>query len=147
MAAAGAGAVSDIAIASEDARFAMPEAFGTAPSFISPYVIQRVGLMRPRTHADQAALQRARGLRLRSGYRPVHRPLHDIIKQTVIQICKGGPNALAACKALIFEVLDKDLDATVDYRANLLDDLRRSEEAQEGMAAFIHKRSARWVLE
>lgn len=142
--------VSDIAIASEDARFAMPEVhLGLAPSFISPYVIQRVGLTRAR---ELMLTGRRFNGREACDYGLVHyscpqAELHDIIKQTVLQVCKGGPNALAACKALIFEVLDKDLDSTVDYRANLLDDLRRSEEAQEGMAAFIHKRSARWVLE
>lgn len=140
--------VSDIAVAVEEARFAMPEVrLGLAPSFISPYVIARVGLTRARELMLTG--RRFNGTQALS-YGLVHQICHasqldETVREVIEQVVQGSPNALAACKRLIFEVIDKDLNATVEFRANLLDELRRSEEAQEGMMAFIQKRPAQWV--
>lgn len=141
--------VCDIAIASEEARFAMPEVrLGLVPSYISPYVIQRIGLTRARELMLSG--RRFTGIQAQT-YGLVHEVaptehLGDAVKKIIAEVCQGGPNALAACKSLIFEVFDKEPAATVEYRAELLDRLRRSEEAQEGMMAFMEKRPARWAV-
>ena len=44
-------------------------------------------------------------------------------------------------------VLEKPLDDTVQYRAHLLNTLRRSDEGQEGMTAFLQKRPPNWAKE
>jgi enoyl-CoA hydratase/carnithine racemase len=142
--------VSDIAIASQEARFAMPEVrLGLVPSFISPYVMKRIGLTRAR---ELMLTGRRFDGKQAQEYGLVHQvcavsELDSTVQDVVKQVCQGSPNALTACKRLIFEIMDKDLEATVEYRAQLLDELRRSEEAQEGMMAFIEKRPARWVQE
>lgn len=140
--------VSDIAIATEEARFALPEVrLGLAPSFISPYVIERLGL--PRARELMLTGRRFNGIQAQQ-YGLVHyavstTQLDEAVQKIITEVCQGGPNALAACKALIFEVAGKDTAATVDYRANLLNELRLSSEAQEGMLAFVQKRPAKWA--
>jgi isohexenylglutaconyl-CoA hydratase len=138
--------VSDIAIASATARFALPEVrLGLAPSLISPFVVERLGLTQTRrwmltgTTFDGAAAQ-AVGL------------VHEVCDEADLdarvaaithEVLQCSPNALAEAKKLLFEVLESH--ETLAYRVDLLNRLRRSEEGQEGMLAFLQKRPARWV--
>jgi enoyl-CoA hydratase/carnithine racemase len=138
--------VSDIAIASATTRFAMPEVrLGIVPSLISPFVVQRLGLTRARQWMltgsqfdGEAALDA--GL--------VHEicdeeALDGRVEATVREVLQCSPNALAECKKLLFEVLENP--DTLAYRVDLLNRLRRSEDGQEGMRAFLEKRPARWA--
>jgi isohexenylglutaconyl-CoA hydratase len=140
--------VSDIAIASTTAKFGLPEVrLGLVPSFIAPFVIQRLGLTRARElmlTGRRFGGEQARAFGLVHNV-AVSEALDEHVQAVLDDIRQCSPKALAACKSLIFEVMDKDLDATVAYRANLLNTLRRSEEAQEGMMAFVQKRAARWA--
>ena len=138
--------VSDIAIASTAARFGLPEVrLGLTPSLISPFVVQRLGLTQARlwmltgTAFDGAAAQKV-GL--------VHEvcdeaALDERVAASVDEVLHCSPSALAECKKLLFEVLENP--ETLDYRVDLLGRLRRSEEGQEGMRAFLEKRPAWWA--
>lgn len=140
--------VSDIAIASDDTIFGLPEVrLGIIPALISPYVIQRIGLTRARAlmltgarfEGDEAA-----------SYGLVHQvcaaeELDTQIDIILADIRECSPQALATCKRLIFDVIEPRVDATAIYRANMLNDLRRSSEGQEGMLAFIQKRKPKWA--
>ncbi len=140
--------VTDIAIASAAARFGLPEVrLGLAPSLISPFVLSRLGLTRTRQWMlTGAQYDSARALEIGL--------IHEVCDETALdervaaavhEVLQCSPNALAECKKLLFEVLENP--ETLDYRVNLLNRLRRSEEGQEGMQAFIQKRPARWVPE
>jgi enoyl-CoA hydratase/carnithine racemase len=140
--------VSDIAIASTDAIFGLPEVrLGIAPAMIAPFVIQRLGMTRTRElmltgrrfNAEQA-----------KEYGLVHEvcavdELDSRVNAILDDLRQCSPNAIAACKRLMFEVMDKDSSETLDYRARLLLDLRRSDDGQEGMRAFLEKRSPKWA--
>lgn len=141
--------VSDIAIASEDAAFALPEVrLGIVPALISPYVIRRVGI----TISRRLMLTGARfdGIEA-AAYGIVHEAAPpdelDIRLDAILaDLRECSPDALAACKQLIFAVAERDIASTAQYRAQLLDYLRRSEEGQEGMLAFIQKRKPHWAM-
>jgi isohexenylglutaconyl-CoA hydratase len=144
----GLACVSDIAIASEDAQFGLPEVrLGVSPAFISPFVIQRVGLTRARElMLSGRRFNGAEAARYHIvSYACPAAEVDTCLQRVLDEIAQGAPGAIAATKELIFTVLDAPLDDTVEYRANLLNRLRQSEEAQEGMMAFIQKRPARWV--
>jgi isohexenylglutaconyl-CoA hydratase len=142
--------VSDIAVASADARFGLPEVrLGIVPALISPYVIQRLGL----TRARELMLT---GRRFSGDHAKAYGLVHDVCLPDDLEghmivlldeLRQCSSTALAACKNLIFEVLGKDLDATVALRANLLTELRQSEDGQEGMMAFVEKRPPKWAKE
>lgn len=140
--------VSDIAVASTDAKMGLPEVrLGLAPALISPYVVQRLGLTRAR---ELILTGRRFGGEDALRYGLVHEVcppdmLDARITAILDEIRQCGPNALAACKRLLFEVAGRDPDATLEYRAALLAELRQSAEGQEGMIAFVQKRPPQWA--
>lgn len=140
--------VSDIAIASSDAKLGLPEVrLGLVPALISPYVIQRLGLTRAR---ELMLTGRRFGAQEAEAYGLVHEfcDVSDIesrINDLLEQIRQCSPNALKACKQLIFAVADRPPEDTLEYRANLLTDLRRSDDGMEGMLSFVQKRKPNWA--
>jgi isohexenylglutaconyl-CoA hydratase len=140
--------VSDIAIASTEARMGLPEVrLGLVPALISPYVIQRIGLTRAR---ELMLTGRRFSGELARDYGVVHEvclpeDVETRVNAVLAEIRQCGPNALAACKQLIFAVSGKELDATAEFRAHLLSELRRSDEGMEGMMAFAQKRPPQWA--
>lgn len=140
--------VTDVAIASSEAKLGMPEVrIGLVPAVISPYVIRRVGM----TRARQLMLT---GMRFDGVTAQAFGIVHEVLPPDGLDVRLEGlleeirhvaPGALRECKALIFEVADKSLDDTLQGRVKLLNRLRVSEEAQEGMLAFIQKRPAKWA--
>lgn len=140
--------VSDLAIAATTAQFGLPEVrLGVAPALISPFVIERIGL----TKARQLMLTGARFDGVTAHELGL---VHEIcppevmdaaINATLDNIRECSPNAIRAIKHLMFTVTDAPLDATVEYRANLLTELRSSPEGQEGMMAFAQKRKPHWT--
>lgn len=142
--------VSDIAIASTTATFGLPEVrLGLVPAVIAPYVVQRIGLTRAR-------LLMLTGTRFDGVSAHEYGIVHEVVPPEVLddataavlnEIVQCSPAALAACKRLLFDTMDRPLDDTVLYRARLLNALRESEEGQEGMRAFLEKRPPRWATE
>lgn len=140
--------VSDVAIASTSAKFGLTEVrLGVAPSFISPYVLQRMGLTR--TRELMLTGRRFDGTTALE-YGLVHDavPSEDLdhaLEMELDEIRKSAPGAIAAIKELIFTVYGKPPAETVTYRADLLNRLRGGVEAQEGLSAFLEKRQPNWV--
>jgi isohexenylglutaconyl-CoA hydratase len=139
--------VSDIAIASADARFGLPEVrLGIVPSLISPFVVQRLGLTNARRWmltGSQVDGKAALEVGLIHEVCDDEEALDQRVNAIVHEVVQCSPNALAACKQLLFEVLENP--DTLAYRVDLLNRLRRSDDGQEGMRAFLEKRPARWV--
>jgi isohexenylglutaconyl-CoA hydratase len=139
--------VSDIAIASANARFGLPEVrLGLVPSLISPFVVQRLGLTRTRQWmltGGQVDAQAAHEVGLIHEVCDDDETLDQRVSATVHEVLQCSPNALAECKKLLFEVVENP--DTLSYRVDLLNRLRRSDDGQEGMRAFLEKRPARWV--
>lgn len=139
--------VSDIAIASSTAQFGLPEVrLGIAPAFISPYVIDRLGFTRARELMLTG--RRFNGTEAQQ-YGIAHlacppEDMNTVLEQQLDLLRQCAPGAIAAIKELMFAVSGQSLDATVAYRANLLNTLRTGAEAQEGMLSFIQKRPPQW---
>lgn len=138
--------VTDYAVAGENASFAFPEVrLGLVPSIISPYVVQRIGL----THARQLMLTGRRfGAEVAQTCGLVQEvcvgsELDARVDAVVADVLRCAPGALRACKELLFTVLTQE--DTAAYRVSLLNRLRASEEAQQGMMAFLTKQPAPWV--
>jgi isohexenylglutaconyl-CoA hydratase len=138
--------VSDIAVADEDATFALPEVrLGLAPAVISPFVIQRIGFTRARQlmlTGRRFGVVAALEYGLISEAAPLGR-LDAQVEVTVEDILKCAPNALRECKRLLFAVLTQP-DA-LEERVATFERLRTSDEAAEGIMAFIQKKPAPWV--
>lgn len=141
----------DIAIASNEARFALSEVrLGLVPAVISPYVITAIGERNARrlflsAEAMDAKLARRVGL-----VHEIAKPnkLDDALEHQLGMLLKGGPNALRESKELIFTVEGGAIsaDEALKHRtAQIIAQLRVSAEGQEGLAAFLEKRAPKWV--
>jgi methylglutaconyl-CoA hydratase len=140
----------DIAVAAEDARFALSEVrLGILPAIISPYVIRRLGdraareLMLTGERIDGAAALRA-GL--------VHHavPAAELdarVDERISALLAGAPRAQARIKIQLELWADAGWD---EYRSGLpriLAETRAGDEAKDGLSAFIEKRKPGWVIE
>jgi methylglutaconyl-CoA hydratase len=71
--------------------------------------------------------------------------LDDEIDAVVTDLLAGGPGAIAAAKRLLAEVPGTPVDEAFRWTGELSARLFASEEAGEGMSAFLEKRRASWV--
>lgn len=143
-------AACDIAVAVESARFAFSEVrLGLAPAIISVVCIPR---MSPRDAAELLLTgERVSAERvMRAGLvTAVAEPeaLDATVESYVGAFLACGPSALAATKELLRRVPTMPRDAAFEWTAQLSAELFTSDEAREGMTAFLTKRPPAWAPE
>lgn len=146
----GTGFVSacDIVVASTEARFGLSEVkIGVVPAAISPYVVRRMGESRARQYfltGERFDGRRAAEIGLAN---IVAEPagLDAAVEAVVGSLLSSGPEALASAKELLRRVPGMDFGEAKRFTAEMIARLRVSEEAQEGMAAFLEKRKPKWA--
>ncbi len=143
-------AACDIVIAEKNTTFAFSEVkLGIAPATIGPFVIRRIG----EYGAKELMMtgKRFKAPEAEKWHLINHAVEADLLEEAVErltgQILSNGPEAIKATKALIGKTVNetKDMDETIDYTTRLIAKLRASQEGQEGMAAFLEKRKAKWA--
>ena len=143
-------AVCDISIASSSAVFSFSEVkIGLVPACISPYVVKRVGEGRTREFfltGERLSAERACQAGL---INKVTEPeqLDDAVDEMLNQIMSSGPDALACCKELLSTIAELNMQDAKVHTAKVIANLRKSDEGQEGMDAFLNKRKPNWVRE
>jgi methylglutaconyl-CoA hydratase len=139
--------VCDVAVSANNADFALREILlGIAPAVISPYVLRKIGpqqaqdyfLTGRRFDAERAAVI---GL-----VNEVVDPsgLDEAVARWEKRFLHAGPNAVAVTKQLINTVAWSSIGDAQAYTAETIAKLRRSDEGQEGFAAFFEKRRPNW---
>jgi len=71
--------------------------------------------------------------------------LDEEVNSLIEFILSSGPEAVAMAKKLVSEVPNMSPDEFKPYTAEMIARLRVSDEGQEGMDAFLNKRSPKWV--
>jgi methylglutaconyl-CoA hydratase len=141
-------AACDVAVASQDARFAFSEVrVGVAPSVISVVCLQVMN----RRAAQQLFLTGERvdaEAALRAGLVTSVVPA-EVLDEAVAAIVRsmrlGGPLALARTKELLRRVPALPGAEEFDVASALSAELFASDEAREGMSAYLEKRPPRWA--
>ncbi|MBB6734466.1 enoyl-CoA hydratase/isomerase family protein [Cohnella zeiphila] len=134
----------DIVIASEKAKFGLPEVkLGLVPGgggvqklarAVGPYLAKEL-LMTGRM------ILAAEGKELRFVNQVTeHGKLQDTALQLAAQLAEQAPLAVQALKKLVNEGRDASLESAQAYDRSFLANLFRSEDAKEGIAAFVEKR-------
>ncbi len=142
-------AACDIAIATKDAFFSLSEVkLGLIPSTIAPYFIQAVGVRHARRYmmtGERFGAIEARRIGL------VHEVVDDVpglasaAEAIVTQIFAAAPGAVAETKALVSDVVGRPIDHhLIEHRAKGIAHRRATDEAREGVAAFLAKRKPAW---
>jgi len=138
----------DIAIASEEARFGLSEVkLGLVPAAISPYVVRKIGESKARQYfltGQRISAKKAMEIGLVNEVVPRDK-LEKKVDEIVRLLLSSGPQAIANCKELIFNVSRMRIEEAGEYTARMIADLRVSKEGQEGMAAFLEKRKPKWM--
>lgn len=144
----GLAAAMDISVADEAARFGFTEVrVGVAPAVISVVCLPK---LRP---ADaRAAFLRgnrftgadAARMGLINAAVPADR-LDAEVDAVVADLLAGGPEAIAASKALLDRVPGMPVDEAFEWTAELSARLFAGDEAREGMSAYLEKRPAPWI--
>ena len=138
----------DIAVAAEGAKFGLSEVkLGLVPAAISPYVVRKIGESHARRYfltGNRISASRACEIGLVNEVVALDE-LKGTVNDLVEQLLTSGPEALANCKDLLFQVPRMDMAEAKEYTARMIANLRVSAEGQEGMAAFLEKRKPAWA--
>ena len=141
----------DIAIGVDTARFGLTESrLGLLPAVISPYVVAAIGPRQSRRwFATAEQFDAAAALQMGLLHQVVAAgQLDAAVAGQVSLLQKAGPIAAASAKRLVSQVLaGHDRDALDAANADLIARLRVSAEGQEGLGAFLEKRSPRWAAD
>ena len=71
--------------------------------------------------------------------------LHSQGDMLISTLLKNSPHALTEAKKLIYQVSHEKISEKITrWTAEHLAEMRESKEGQEGLAAFLEKREARW---
>jgi methylglutaconyl-CoA hydratase len=136
----------DIAIAADGATFSASEVrLGLIPAVIGPYLVRAVGPRAARwLMISGERIGAADALRLGL----VHvvadaEGLDAAVARRVASVLNGGPQAIAAAK-LLGAGLAPIPDDLIEDTVRRIADIRASEEAREGLTAFLEKRKPDW---
>lgn len=138
----------DIAVAAEETTFSLSEArLGLIPAVISPYVFAALGSRQAKAQMLLAA-PFGTSAALRYGFIQQAVPTAELdraIEQTLANLLRGAPGALAGIKRLPLLLSNPDPIAVRRATATLLSERLGSSEAQEGLNAFLEKRPPAWA--
>jgi len=148
--AVGLAACCDMVLAADNATFCLSEVkLGLIPATISPYVIRAIGERQARRYflsAEVFSARQAQELGLVHIVCDDADALQTRCDDLVAQLMMNGPIALSAAKDLIFAVSHQPITAElIEDTSKRIADIRVSDEGQEGLNAFLEKRTARWV--
>jgi methylglutaconyl-CoA hydratase len=136
---AGLVACSDIAIAEKSAVFAFSEVkLGIIPAVISPYALAKIGQSAARRYFVTGERFDA-GTALRIGL--VHEVAADLdaaVENVLAELRTAGPRAARHAKRLVLDAPDGP------ETARRIAERRTSNEGQEGLGAFLERRSPKW---
>lgn len=138
----------DIAVAVENARFSFSEVrLGIVPATIGPFVLRKIGASHARAlflSGERFDTARAKEIGLIHAVVPADELDAAVAHQTEM-LLQGGPRALGAAKELVQELPGMTDGEQRAYTAALIAHLRTGPEGQEGLRAFLDRRSPSWT--
>ncbi len=146
----GLAAAVDVSVTLDDAKFGFTEVrLGVAPAIISTICL-------PKMRRGEALEEFLRGRRFdgataaRLGlvnHAVSADALDSMVAEIVGDLLLGGPTALGVAKDLVYRIPTMHPDEAFPWAARRSAELFESEEAAEGMAAFLERRPPRWAPE
>jgi methylglutaconyl-CoA hydratase len=144
----GLAAVMDISVAIDTAKFSFTEVrLGVAPAIISVVCLPKMRLADAQNaflRGNRFAAEEAARMGLISNAVPPEDIDHEI-KAIVNDLLAGEPHALAVAKQLTTSFGSMSEEEAAAWTAQLSDELFHSDEAREGISAYLEKRPASWV--
>lgn len=141
--------VSDIVICADSTKYSFSECrLGIIPAIISAFVVPKIGISNAKRlflTAEVFDSTLAKEICL------VHRvcgetELENETARVIDELMKNGPNALRRAKALLNRVYLPMTRANLEACIREISAVRVTEEAQKGLAAFLEKKPAPWIM-
>ncbi len=145
---AGLCAVCDIVLSTPDALFGFTETkLGILPAVISPFVIAKIGVSNARAlFLTGERFEAARAQQVGLVHELVAEDAIDArVSAIVAEFKTAGPHAVAAAKRIIEDVRDANYADSRTITARAIAKQRTSPEGQEGLRAFLERRTASWT--
>lgn len=143
-------AAADIAIAAEGTVFSLAEVkLGILPSVISPYVLRAIGARQARDlflTGDRFDARDAFRIGLVHAVVPAE-DLEAAGEKKVRSLLTSGPEAVRVAKKLIEQVSGLNPEDALPLTVRTIAERRASDEAREGLGAFLEKRKPDWSRE
>ena len=143
-------AACDMAVSVDTATYCLSEVkLGLIPATISPYVIRAMGARASHRYfltAERFSAAEAHRVGL------VHEvvaanELDAKVAELTSALVSASPNAVHACKRLVQDVAEREIDdALVAHTVAGIADIRSSAEGKEGVQSFLQKRKPNWLL-
>ena len=139
----------DVVICDMSAKFALTEtAIGLTPAQITPFVVQRLGLATARRlilTASRFTGKDAGAIGLADFTADGMQAIEAVEASLRSKVLACAPGAVADAKHLLLTLPSMDRQAQIDAAAENFADRMVSEEAREGIAAFVQKRKPDWA--
>jgi methylglutaconyl-CoA hydratase len=147
----GLAAACDVAVAAEGAQFCLSEVrLGLIPATISPYVIRAMGARAAHRYfltAERFSAQEAHRLGFVHEVVPAAK-LNAKVDEIARMLVQNGPAAMKACKDLIHDVAGHAITPSlIERTAEIIADIRVSDEGREGVQSFLQKRKPNWLAQ
>lgn len=144
----GLAAALDVSIARADVKFGFTEVrLGVTPAIISVVCLPKMRqgeAMEVFLRGNRFPATRAAELGLINRAVPGDE-LDAAVAEVIDDLRKGGPNALGIAKTLVYGVPAMSQNAAFEWATDLSNRCFASDEAKEGMQAFLKKRPAAWT--
>jgi methylglutaconyl-CoA hydratase len=140
----------DIIVAGPDAKFALSEVkIGLIPATIGPYVMASLGPRHSRRYfqtGERFGADKAYDIGLAHEKADSLDHMEEIIAKIVSHIKANGPQAMKDAKKLAGDLAGKDVNNDLlEDTAERIAAIRSTDEAKEGLSAFLEKRKANWA--
>lgn len=143
-------AACDVVVAAEDARFALREVrVGLLPAVIAPWLLDKIGYSQARRYCltgEPFSAQVGQSIGLVHDVVPADQ-LDRAILDVTGRLRQGGPQALRETKGLLRQLLPRSDQDRRRLAAQANARVRATEEAREGLRAFVEKRPPVWAKE
>jgi methylglutaconyl-CoA hydratase len=142
-------AACDMVVAVDTAGFCLSEVkLGLIPATISPYVIRAMGARAAHRYfltAERFSAQEAHRIGFVHEVVPADQ-LDAKVAEMVKALVSASPNAVRACKQLVQDVAEREIDAALIAKTvEGIADIRSSSEGKEGVQSFLQKRKPDWL--
>ena len=143
-------AACDIAVGTPAVGFSLSEVkLGLTPATISPYVLRAIGERAARRYFVTAERFGAAQAATLGFVHEVCAPdaLDAKVDELLKALTSASPNAVRACKKLVLDVAERDINAgLIAATVEGIADIRASAEGKEGVQSFLNKRKPAWLL-
>ena len=144
-------AACDITITVVTAKFGFTEVkLGIMPAVISQFVISKIGFSAAREFfltGTRFSAETALKIGLVNYVVADEKELETKVAEIILELLSSGPKAITASKELIRKNQEMNHSDLMHYSIEKIANLRVSEEAQEGISAFLEKRPPTWKIE